>query len=99
MTASEEDLLIQDLLIEDLLIEDSFKDLSLEDLALVLVDLVLEDLSLEDPSKEYYFDDCEEKAHLLIDTFANVILKDHPFARGYLMNLDCNLKSYIMDLR
>ena len=48
------------------------EDLLIEDLALVLVDLVLEDLSLEDPSKEYYFDDCEEKAHLLIDYFARV---------------------------
>ena len=74
MTASEEDLLIEDLLIEDLLIE----DLSLEDLSLVLVDL-----ALEDPSKEYHFDDCEEKANLLIDYFANVIFESLPFARGY----------------
>jgi hypothetical protein len=74
LTASEEDLLIEDLLIEDLLIE----DLSLEDLSLVLVDL-----ALEDPSKEYHFDDCEEKAHLLIDYFANVIFESLPFARGY----------------
>ena len=70
MTASEEDLLLEDLLKEDLWIE----DLLIEDV--LLEDLLLEDLSLEDPSKEYHFDDCEEKAHLLIDYFAN--LKDHP---------------------
>ena len=86
------DLLIKDLLIQDLLLEDlSLKDLSLEDLSLVLVDL-----ALEDPSKEYHFDDCEEKAHLLIDYFANVIFESLPFARGYWMKLD--LRSYIIDL-
>ena len=50
---------------------------------LVLVELALEDLSLEDPSKEYHFDDCEEKAHLLIHYFVNVIFERLSFARGY----------------
>ena len=59
MTAREEDLLLEDLLIEVLLIE-----------YLLIEDFLIEDLSLEDPSKEYHFDDCEEKTHLLIDYFA-----------------------------
>ena len=65
MTTTEEDLLIEGLLIEDLSIED----------------LLIETHSFQDTSKEYHFYDCEEKAHLLIDYFANVILKDQEVIR------------------
>ena len=56
----------------------SEEDLLLEDLLIENLELVLIDLAIEEPSKEYDFDDCEEKAYLFIDYFANVILKGHP---------------------
>jgi hypothetical protein len=93
LTASEEDLLLEDLLTEDLLTEDLLiedllienlliEDLLIEDLLieeLLIEDLLIEDLALED----YHFDDCEKKAHLFIDYFANINFERQLFARGY----------------